>query len=334
MLSLSAIVPATDRPPTLPSCLAALDVARADEVIVVDEPAGLGPAGARNAGAARAAGELLVFVDSDVLVHPDALDQVRTAFAEDEGLIAVFGSYDDRIATTGTVAAFRNLLHHVVHQRSAGEAHTFWAGLGAVRHGAFDAVGGFDATRYPHPSIEDIELGGRLAAQGRIVLDPAVQGTHLKEWTLGSMVTTDFSKRGVPWVKLMLRRSELPTTLNLGMRERASAAAAITAAAALVSRRPGLAAAALGAQVALNSDLYRLLLRRSGVQGAAAGVGLHVVHQLTAFKRPESARRRTRCPSSPRAPRDPRRRSPPPREWSARRRADGVGLAPPLRRRR
>ena len=180
------------------------------------------------------------------------------------------------------MAAFRNLLHHVVHQRSAGPAGTFWAGLGAVRRDAFTAVGGFDAARYPHPSIEDIELGARLAAHGLILLDPAVQGTHLKEWTLATMVTTDFSRRGIPWVRLMLERRELAATLNLGARERASALAAVCATGALVTRRPVLTAAALVAQVALNADLYRLLLRRAGVRRAAAGVPLHALHQLTA----------------------------------------------------
>ena len=54
-------------------------------------------------------------------------------------------------------------------------------------------VDGFDARRYPRPSIEDVELGGRLSGRGRLVLDPALQGTHLKEWTLASMVVTDFT---------------------------------------------------------------------------------------------------------------------------------------------
>src|SRR5205807_8681242 len=62
---------------------------------------------------------------------------------------------------------------------------TFWAGLGAVRRDAFEAVGGFDAERYLVPSVEDIDLGARLATTGhRIELDPAVQGTHLKAWSL------------------------------------------------------------------------------------------------------------------------------------------------------
>ena len=40
-------------------------------------------------------------------------------------------------------------------------------GLGAIRREAFDAVGGFDAQRFPRPSIEDVELGMRLHAAGR-----------------------------------------------------------------------------------------------------------------------------------------------------------------------
>ena len=41
-------------------------------------------------------------------------------------------------------------------------ARTVWAGLGAIRRKAFEAIKGFDADRYPRPSIEDIELGDRL----------------------------------------------------------------------------------------------------------------------------------------------------------------------------
>ena len=249
---------------------------------MVSTPSRAGPAAARNSGVLQTGADVVVFVDSDVLVHADVFTRVRHAFARDEGLVALFGSYDDRIATRGTVAAFRNLLHHVVHQRSAGEVRSFWAGLGAVRRPAFDAAGGFDAGRYPRPSIEDIELGGRLAERGRILLDPALQGTHLKEWTLGSMVQTDFARRGVPWVMLLATRRELPATLNLGARERASAVAALAVAWAIVRRRPLVAAAGLGAEVMLNRDLFSLLHRRLGIRGASTGLALHTVHQLTA----------------------------------------------------
>lgn len=280
-MRLTAIVPATDDPPTLERVVDAIDRAEAapDEVLVVREPAGSGPARARNDGAARASGDVLVFVDSDVVVHGDVFARLRTAFA-DPGLVAVFGSYDDRVETTGLVSGFRNLLHHTVHQRSAGSIASFWAGLGAVRAGAFAAVGGFDADRYPLPSIEDIELGTRLSGEGRIVLDPELQGTHLKQWTLTSMVQTDFARRGVPWVQLMLDRRHLPATLNLGGRERASALVSAGIASALLARRPKLAALGAAIQVGLSPDLYRLLACRLGWRGAVAGVGLHALHQV------------------------------------------------------
>lgn len=282
MPSLSVVVPATDQPPTLARCTAALAEAGADEVVVVDGPRALTVCEARNAGARRATGDVVVFVDADVVVRPDALARIRAAFDDFPGLTAVFGSYDDT-PEGGTVAAFRNLLHHHVHQAAAGPAGTFWSGLGAVRRDAFLAVGGFDAQRFPLPSIEDIDLGTRLVAAGaRIRLDPAIQGTHLKAWTLRTMVTADFARRGVPWVRLMLRSGRGSTALNLGWRHRLSAALSAAGGAALLARRPGTAAVALAALLGLNHEFYGLLARRRGPGEAAVGVGLHVVHHLTA----------------------------------------------------
>lgn len=279
------IVPATDHPPTLPRCRAALDDALGgdDEVIVVDGPPDLSAAAARNEGARRATGDALVFVDADVTVHADALSRIRTTLSERPGLDAVFGSYDDAPAVPTTVSTFRNLLHHHVHHSSPGPAETFWSGLGAVRRDAFHVVGGFDQARYPHPSIEDVDLGTRMVAGGaRIELDPAIQGTHLKAWTLRSMLWTDFARRGVPWVRLLLRRRRASDALNLGWRHRLSALASVLAVVGALVRRPRVVAAALLALAGLNHRFYALLARRQGPGGAAAGVVLHGLHHLAA----------------------------------------------------
>lgn len=254
-----------------------------DELLVVTEADGAGPALARNQGARRAEGDVLVFVDADVVVHPDAIARIRAAFAADPGLTALFGSYDDSPEASGAVSGFRNLLHHHVHQAAAGPAATFWAGLGAVRRDAFLAAGGFDAERYPLPSVEDIELGTRLSAAGaRIVLDPHLLGTHLKEWSLAEVVRTDFARRGVPWVELLVRSGGATDALNLGWRHRLSAVASILGAAAIILRRPLGAATAGAVLVGINRHFYALLLRRRGGFDAAAGLGLHALHHLTA----------------------------------------------------
>lgn len=283
MTALGIVVPATDSPPTLGRCLAALRASDdpPDEVVVVDGPPSLSAAEARNVGVGRTSADVVVFVDADVAVHPDALGRLRQAFAADPGLAAMHGSYDDSPADRATVSAFRNLLHHHVHQSSPGPAETFWTGLGAVRRASFLAVGGFDHRRYPHPSIEDIELGQRLAAGGaRLVLDPAVQGTHLKVWTLRSMLWTDFARRGVPWVALQVRNRRVSSALNCGWRHRASAIACVVG---LIAATLGLALTAVVAAcalVALNRSFYALLGRRLGPAQAAAGVVLHGLHHM------------------------------------------------------
>ncbi len=254
------------------------------EVIVVEAPARLSPAAARNLGAQRATGEVLVFVDADVLVDVLALERLGRAFSDDPELDAVFGAYDDQPAHRSHVSSFRNLLHHYTHHQAEGPAETFWTGLGAVRRERFDQLGGFDAGRYRWPSIEDIEFGVRLCdAGGTIRLDPTIQGTHLKRWTLRSMVVTDFRHRGVPWVALQVRQRRVSSTLNLDTRNRLSALLTAGAVAALVVRRPPFAVAAIAALAAVNHRLYALAGQRLGWRGAASGLGLHAVHHLTAI---------------------------------------------------
>ena len=283
-MRLSAIVPATDAPATLERCLAAIAAAEQppEETIVVDSAERPGPAAARNEGARRATGDLLVFVDADVEPHRDAFTRLRAAFAADPGLDALFGSYDDDPADLALVSRFRNLLHHHVHQEGAGPAETFWAGLGAIRRASFLAVGGFDAERYPAAAIEDVELGLRLTASGaRIALDPLFQGRHLKAWTLPAMVRTDFAQRGLPWAELLLDGTGGTEALNLGRRHRLSALAAGGLIVGGLTRRPRLAAVSLAALLVLNAPFYRLLVRREGAARAGAGVALHVVHHVT-----------------------------------------------------
>jgi hypothetical protein len=216
-----------------------------------------------------------------------AVERVTRAFAADPGLAALFGSYDDRPRAPGLVSRYRNLLHHFVHHEGREEASTFWAGLGAVRRGIFLAVGGFDAARFPRPSIEDIELGYRLRRAGhRIRLDPAVQGTHLKRWTFVSMVQVDVTRRALPWARLILETANVPADLNLRASQRLSAALAGLAVLglALAPLRPalgfGVALAALAGVALLNRRFYALLWRRGGLPLLAAGFPLHVLYFL------------------------------------------------------
>jgi GT2 family glycosyltransferase len=218
-----------------------------------------------------------------VEVHEDAFTRIRAAFDEDPELDAVFGSYDDDPPGGSLVSDFRNLLHHHVHHQNAGAATTFWAGLGAVRRDVFLRLGGFDEKRFPLSSIEDVELGIRLTRDcARIVLDPRIQGTHLKRWTLAGMTQTDLLRRGVPWVRMMLEDDSHSTALNLGWRHRAGSIGSLLLLTSLPGRRLRRAAGLLAFLVVLDRHFYELLLRRRGSRQLAAGVPLHLLHRLVA----------------------------------------------------
>jgi hypothetical protein len=111
-----------------------------------------GPPTPATAAARSPRGEVLVFVDADVCVHPDAL---LTAFGRPSRRTRRgrrLRRYDTDPPAPGLVSQYRNLLHHYVHWRHAGDADTFWAGLGAVRRGEFLAVGRIRRTPLPAPA--------------------------------------------------------------------------------------------------------------------------------------------------------------------------------------
>ena len=244
-----------------------------------------GPGSARNAASAQARGEIVWFVDADVVVHEDAIVPLRGAFEEPD-VVAVFGSYDDEPPYEAFASQYMNLRHHYVHHAHGGEASTFWSGCGAVRRDAFLAVGGFDAERYDRPSIEDIELGYRLrGAGGRIMMDPAMQGTHLKEWSLWGVVHTDIVCRALPWSRLLLETPEAPMALNAGPKEQAKAVLAglwlLSGVAALVSSWPWAVFLGLSVVVAAaHGDLFDLFRKRRGWLFAIAALGFHQFHLL------------------------------------------------------
>jgi GT2 family glycosyltransferase len=146
---------------------------------------------------------------------------------------------------------------------------TFWTGCGAVRRSWFERLGGF-SRRYTEPSIEDVEFGYRLTAAGGIIwLDPTAQVTHLKPWTLGSMVKTDLWKRAVPWSQL-LREHPLPGGLNFSWKDRLAALCVAT-----VVPIPLL--------LWLKWGLLRFLYQRGGLWFAVQCFGLLVIHLATAI---------------------------------------------------
>lgn len=245
---ISVIVPVYNGSKFLPRCLGALlgSTFTSFEVIVVDDGSTddsaeisrkmgasvlstprrqSGPAAARNLAAGKARGEILLFVDADVVVRNETLARVAATFTNEPAVSALFGSYDDEPAEPNFLSQYKNLQHHFVHQISARDASTFWSGLGAVRRDTFLALGGFDCEKFEVPSIEDIELGLRLRSAGHAIrLDRDIQAKHLKKWKFISLLRTEILYRAKPWSKLIVQNDGLVNDMNLKVSDRLSAA--------------------------------------------------------------------------------------------------------------
>lgn len=261
------------------------DLARTYGAHVIIRPIPGGPAVARNMGAQAATGDILFFLDADCTIAPDAIAQVAAAFRTAPQTAALIGSYDDMPAEPDFLSQYKNLLHHYTHQTGREEAFTFWGACGAIRRDIFLDIGGFDE-RYEKPSIEDIELGYRLARRGyRIRLHKTLQIKHLKRWTALSLLRTDVFQRALPWTDLIVRDGKLPNDLNLQYASRLSVVCVFGLVASVLAAllRPKALLAALGlivALIGLNFPLYRFFARKRGMGFAARVAPWHWLYYL------------------------------------------------------
>ena len=212
-----------DRPQALERCLRSIAAARPapDEVIVVDNAPGTaatraivarfpgcrcvpeprpGLSAARNAAVREASGELLAFVDDDVVVHPRWLGALRRGF-EDDDVMAVMGLVLPAELATEAQAAFESIGGLALGSERARFDQRFvratvargipvWKlGAGAnmaVRRCAFELVGDFDARLGAGAAgcSEDSEFWYRLLAEGwacRYEPDSVVFHHHRRE---------------------------------------------------------------------------------------------------------------------------------------------------------
>jgi glycosyltransferase involved in cell wall biosynthesis len=261
------------------------DLAERFHARFLDLPGPFGPAVARNRAAEAAQGDILVFIDADVVTSLTALERVASLFEHEPQTSGVFGAYDEAPADPGFISQYKNLAHSFIHQSSSTTPQTFWAGFGAVRREAFLAVRGFDE-RFRRPCVEDIDLGYRLTAAGfRLALDPSLTACHLKRWTLTSMIVSDIRDRGIPWTQLILRSGRFTSDLNLKSTYRACVVIAYALLLCLVLAAVDWRFAAptplLGAALVLLSPrYYRYFYRRRGLGFVMRVFPVHYLYHL------------------------------------------------------
>ncbi len=307
---LSVVIAARDAAATLDACLEAAVAQAGDdcEIIVVDDSSRdataaiaerrgaklirlaehRGVAAARNEGARVARAPVLLFLDADVVPARDLFNAGLATMTE-SAADALIGSYDDEPSVDSVVSRFKNLAHHYFHQNSDGTTTTFWGACGFIRREIFCGANGFDETRFTLPSIEDVELGARIARGGaKILIAPQLRVTHLKRWTLANLLVVDVTRRAIPWTILALGNGKLPGNLNFSWIQRLAAIVAVAELTALLwllfdmsSARSWIAIVILViVAIALNRGLYRLFLEKGGLKLAVCGFLLQQLYYL------------------------------------------------------
>jgi glycosyltransferase involved in cell wall biosynthesis len=162
-----------------------------------------GPASARNFGADAAAGDIILFTDSDCIPDSDWLEEMVRPFS-DKKVVAVKGAYKTR--QTELVARFAQMEFEdrydmLKKSTSIDMIATYSA---AFRKDVFKRMGGFDC-RFPMASNEDTELSYRMANAGyKMVFNPDAVVFHFHPSTLARYLKLKFW-RGF-WRMIVYRR--------------------------------------------------------------------------------------------------------------------------------
>jgi glycosyltransferase involved in cell wall biosynthesis len=312
-LSLSVIVPVRDAGSTLREVLAAIrtsELPRASyEIIVVDDAStdssvgiaaryadtvvklngrASGPAYARNRGVELARGEVIAFVDGDVVVRPDTLPRMLAKLVERQDLDAVSASHDELPAASNFISQYWNLLLRYGEQRHSGRCAQFAPGCGAVRRGAFLSAGMYDEWRFMTACLESVELGERLLAAGNgVLLSSELKVTHLKQWSLPAVCHEVWRRsrllaRSLGYVRMRRAApSEVVFTLSRMLTPAIAVLGTLMLAAAFVPPSPAVkAVVALIVLLLINLPLHRFYTRARGFGFAILSAPLHICVQI------------------------------------------------------
>jgi GT2 family glycosyltransferase len=298
----------------LGECLAALNAStfRDFETVVVDDsstdksreiaaqygarvvPSGgrLGPGRARNKGVEHARGEIVFFIDSDVVVRPDTLSRLIAAFDRDPGLAGIVAVQSPTMRFRNLCSVYKNLWMHYTYVRRAGEdVPLFYTTAAAIRRQAFLDSGGFDVN-YLDPNIEDTDYGQKLAQQGfRVQILPDLEVEHVKGYDLAGLLRVDFL-RSMSLARLKLRKSadgigtndtSVPTGYIVSVPLAAVAVLLLLTGLVLGSKALLIANfLALTTILVLNVPFLRLIRAHGGVRAWGLSCGLLIIELLTA----------------------------------------------------
>jgi len=170
-------------------------ISRHKEIKVITHEENMGNTIAYNTGAKHASGDILIFIDSDIILFDESLFRIQQAFQRQEfdvvGTLLLY-PYDNTIQHAG-VAFDKWILSHIYIGRKQNEIsfqdfeerQAVTAAFFACRREIFNVVGGFDETY--RDGLEDIDFCLKCKEIGtKIWFSPKIHAYHLESATRGA----------------------------------------------------------------------------------------------------------------------------------------------------
>ena len=249
---------------------------------------GWGPAYARNRAAELARGDVIAFVDPDVVVEPHTLPRMLDILAARPELHAVSATHASRSGAPNLMSKYWSLLLGFGSKRNVSATAAFGSHCGMIRRTALLSAGMYDEWRFKSACLEDVELGQRLKKSGHnVVLTGEHPVTHVKRWDLRSIFREVWNRSVLLSRSLGYERtlSSVPGEVVFTLTRAVIPAMALLTTVALTAAfipRPSLSLRVLlcvAALVCANFRVLRFFARERGLFFAAAAVPVHLLTQ-------------------------------------------------------
>ena len=266
----------------------AIVAARYADTVVRLSGSPTGPGYARNRGAEVSSGDIVAFVDPDVLVLPDTLPRMLRTLAAHPRLDAISASRNATSAAANLVSRYWNLLISFGEQRQLNRAVHLVSDCTAIRRNALVSAGMYDEWRFLSGGLEGIDLGIRLLKKGAgVMLSHDLQITHLKCWTLGALLREAWCRSVLLARSLGYQRTRTaaPSEVVVTLSEPMSPPLAVVGTVALTSAFVAdpywltIGAVAAGVAILINLPIYTFFARARSVAFAVAATPLHLLVQ-------------------------------------------------------